>query len=158
MQAMGHLSAIIMSLASVAAPTGTLEGVVEDASGQRVADVPVVLRSPQLIGGPARTRTDQSGQFRFARLAAGAYEIEVGDRVEDVLVDAGAHVERRYTLGVGASGGVDRVKIAQGFTITVARASAPASGSPCCAGRCARVGVALLRGLCARVALVRAGE
>jgi hypothetical protein len=55
---------------------GALVGNVVDISGAVLVGASVVVSSPQQIGGPRSTTTDQAGRYRFALLAPGDYAIE----------------------------------------------------------------------------------
>ena len=56
--------------------TGTITGVVSDASGAAFPDVTLTVTSPALPGGPVTSVTNAQGAYRFSTLPPGVYEME----------------------------------------------------------------------------------
>ncbi|HEY0760152.1 MAG TPA: TonB-dependent receptor [Acidisarcina sp.] len=70
------VSVLVPALAGAQQVTSTLVGQVQDATGARIADAAVYIRS---VDTPLyrRTRSDFEGQFRIADLAPGAYQLTI---------------------------------------------------------------------------------
>jgi hypothetical protein len=56
--------------------TGSIAGVVTDASGALMPGVTITLSGERLIGGPQTQVSDTSGAFRFDRLVPGSYHVK----------------------------------------------------------------------------------
>ncbi len=56
--------------------TGSIGGVVTDATGAVIADAKITVSSPALIGGARSVNSDASGNFRFLELPPGTYDIK----------------------------------------------------------------------------------
>ena len=55
--------------------TGSITGVVSDASGAVLPGATITLSGERLIGGPQTQVSDTSGAYRFDRLAPGNYHV-----------------------------------------------------------------------------------
>lgn len=66
---------ITVTAAAQGPVSGTLEGVVKDPEGGVLPGTMVVVASPALVQGAARTTTDQRGVFRFPSLPPGLYQL-----------------------------------------------------------------------------------
>ena len=75
--------------------TGSVRGVVQDASGTPLPGITVTATSDALIGGPRTAVTDDQGRFRFPALAVGTYNI----RAEHEGFNP---AETRTYVGIGA--------------------------------------------------------
>ena len=88
--------------------TGTLLGVVRDESRAVLPGVNVTIVSPALAGGPVSAVTDAQGQYRFANLQPGIYEMTIAlsgftTYVEkDLRVAVGGTTERDVRLTVAS--------------------------------------------------------
>lgn len=86
------LSAVVTPPALAQAVDGQISGVVVDATGQPLADQRVELRGPTRQGGTRLvTATDMNGQFAYARLRAGHYEVEL--RIEGRVIARSGPIE-----------------------------------------------------------------
>ena len=56
--------------------TGSITGVVTDASGAVLPGVTITLSGERLIGGPQTQVSDTSGTYRFDRLVPGTYNVK----------------------------------------------------------------------------------
>jgi len=87
--------------------TGSLIGKVRDEQGAPIHGAAVRLSSPALIGGPATLVTNEKGQLRFPVLPTGLYALEIEMpgfatlHDQDILIAAGATIERTATLKLG---------------------------------------------------------
>jgi hypothetical protein len=118
------LSLFLSVLACLLAPetglpqglTGTLIGTVRDQQGAVLPGAEVTITSPALIGGAARSVTNEKGQLRFQALLPGRYTLEVGldgfapYRDDEVAVGAGATIERFVVLTVAGIAAVVHVE------------------------------------------------
>ena len=105
------LSVLALSLASRAAAqadTGTISGVITDASGGTIAEATVELQSLDR-GAVTTTRTNSSGIYVFASVQPGSYRLAVhaaGFRQVDLLglvVNTQDHIEQNFQLQIGSS-------------------------------------------------------
>ncbi|MFM8534834.1 MAG: carboxypeptidase regulatory-like domain-containing protein [Acidimicrobiia bacterium] len=64
------------SLAHAQDTTGSIAGVVTDASGAVLPGATITLSGDRLIGGPQTQVSDTGGAYRFDRLAPGAYQVK----------------------------------------------------------------------------------
>ena len=84
--------------------TGTLIGIVRDAEGNGVAQVPARVSSAALIGGSVTASTDDKGRLRFPALPPGRYALDIEApgfaplHVADIPIGAGATIERTVVL------------------------------------------------------------
>ncbi len=110
------LAALLFAFASStahAAQTGELQGYVVDESGLPIPNVRVVLTSPQMIGGERVVQTSEDGEFRFAQLEPGLYNVLLshpqyrGFNETGVQVGIDAIVARDYLLEASGVGGMD---------------------------------------------------
>src|SRR5882724_1099423 len=70
------LIAVVICAGQVSSSVFDVSGVVVDISGALIGDAQVIIRKTG--GRPEQTKkTNQKGEFRFTRVASGAYEIEV---------------------------------------------------------------------------------
>src|ERR1700679_1382947 len=63
------------AFAQTAGGTGTISGVVKDASGSAIAGATVTVASPALIEGNKAATTDSSGAYRIIDLRPGTYSV-----------------------------------------------------------------------------------
>src|SRR5580704_5080115 len=63
------------AFAQTAGGTGTISGVVKDASGSAIAGATVTVASPALIEGSKSATTDGSGAYRIIDLRPGTYSV-----------------------------------------------------------------------------------
>ena len=56
--------------------TGSITGIVSDASGAVLPGATITLSGERLIGGPQTQVSDTSGAYRFDRLAPGSYQVK----------------------------------------------------------------------------------
>lgn len=105
------LCVILVSVASrteAQADTGTISGVITDATGGTIADAAVELQSLDR-GAVTTTKTNSSGIYLFASVQPGQYRIAVhaaGFRQVDLLgliVNTQDHIEQNFQLKVGSS-------------------------------------------------------
>src|SRR5215203_684184 len=61
---------------ALAQTTGSITGLVTDASGAVLPGVTITLSGERLIGGPQTQVSDTSGTYRFDRLVPGAYNVK----------------------------------------------------------------------------------
>ncbi len=115
------LTLLFLSLSSILFAQrqyGAIEGVVQDANNQPLANVTVTVESPSLIGRSFTTFTDQNGYFRFPALASGTYEV----RAE--LADFQTSIRRDVEVWLGTTLTVDFTleisKIAEVIDVTEA--------------------------------------
>src|SRR5262245_31646424 len=86
--------------------TGTLIGTVKDGQGGVVPGAVATISSPALIGGPETAVANEQGQIRLPALPPGRYLVEVtmpgfaNYRDEDVVIGAGATIERQVVLAI----------------------------------------------------------
>lgn len=98
----------VANSAAAQSSTGGIRGTVRDDSGGALPGVSVEASSPSLIGGPAVTVTDESGQYRFDRLAVGTYAFRFsisGFRQSvrnGVVVEVGRTVDVDVVMAIGA--------------------------------------------------------
>jgi Carboxypeptidase regulatory-like domain len=71
----GVLAFAVRLCGATGEPDTGIRGVVSDAAGAVVADASVQLFSPEIV---RVTTTDARGQFEFANVSAGGYDLEVG--------------------------------------------------------------------------------
>ena len=103
--------ALLLGLPGVARAqlgTGTINGIVQDASGALIPGATVTLTNPGVIGGNQETVTNDRGAYQFVRLVpSGSYQVRAeltgftaGAR-RDIVVNADVNVRVDITLEVG---------------------------------------------------------
>ena len=102
------LGAVHLDVAAAQELSGTLIGTVQDGQDRVVGGATARISSPALIGGRQTVVTNDRGQLRFPALPPGAYALEVElqgfgpYREEGIRIGAGATIERRIVLALGA--------------------------------------------------------
>ena len=66
---------VVMDPAWASSTAGQIKGSVTDESGISIPGALVTIKSPSLIGGAQQRSTDDEGNFQFAELSPGAYEV-----------------------------------------------------------------------------------
>ncbi len=66
---------VVMDPAWASSTAGQIKGSVTDESGISIPGALVTIKSPALIGGAQQRSTDDEGNFQFAELAPGSYEV-----------------------------------------------------------------------------------
>lgn len=120
--------AFIVGVAAQSASTGSIRGIVKDGNGA------VIVAARVALEGPTRrqtvTFTDDSGSFRFEKLAAGQYQLQVaadgfsgfertiqagnGDTAQEIILAIG---EPRFVVTAEIGQSEDRMNVAQPVNI-----------------------------------------
>src|SRR5580704_2960157 len=87
--------------------TGSIGGVVTDATGAVIANAKVTISSPNLIGGAKTITTDSAGAYRFLELPPGTYMIKFeqtgfkGYTEQGIVINTGVQVTVNAKLELG---------------------------------------------------------
>ena len=76
--------------------TGTILGVVRDASGATLPGVTATVSSTAMPGGPVSVTTTEQGQYRFTDLRPGEYELTITLDALRRYVERGLRVAEAY--------------------------------------------------------------
>jgi hypothetical protein len=101
------LAMLLFSGNALAQSTGTLWGRIFDPRGGAVNDVAITLRNPR-VGYERSTKTDESGRYQIAGLAAGSYQMEVqarnfrGQIIEGIEINVGETSVQDLRLEIGS--------------------------------------------------------
>ena len=94
-----------VGLSFAQAPTGTIAGVVTDASGAVVTNAPVTVANKE-TGAIRAVATGTDGAYSVPSLAAGVYTVKVAmsgfsTMLREATVETGGHYQRRYAAAGG---------------------------------------------------------
>ena len=98
------LSVVCLSLSSVAAESGTLEGRVCRSDGQPIKDANVRLENLSHRFEAALSRTDKRGEYRFRNVAFGTYKVSVssGNVTQGFVERVKVKGNKRVDLKIGS--------------------------------------------------------
>lgn len=102
------LCAFPAALLAQVAETGSISGVVRDASGKAIPGATITAASPALIQGSLSTTTDSNGAYRILELRPGTYSVNFTAlgfstiRRDGLVLTAGFNATESAEMQVGA--------------------------------------------------------